>query len=266
MIAGTLARLTEPADEQLETWFRSGGLPGLHVERTQQGLDGRPVQQGTAATKVESTERRVDVGVNVDGEAVALDVSDEPAMDDISTEWVADVTGSGLLAAESVAGEDRFAFPFDLFASVTGRDVELLHVDVAELHTEWSSTDSLGDVWMTGASDDEDATSIQYHEAADVTTTPTFGMGFVRPWNGTVERGVIYESGYAAIYSSNTASAYVRFVEDELLPFAYAPGDESEQSTLVAECDRCGREPTPEHGLTDGLCITCVDAEERGGG
>lgn len=231
MIAGTLARLESSADEPLETWFRDRGLPGIHVERTQSSFDDRPVQAGTAATRVEATEKRVDVGVSGSGTAVALDVTDEPSMETISTEWVADVTGSGLLAAASVNGDGKYPFPFDLFASVTDRDVERLRVDVSKLHAAWSAEDVLGDVWMVGSDDDQGA-SIDYHDRASPDEKPTIGMGFERPWSGTVERGVVYASGYVAVYSSNTASAFVRFVEEELLPYCETESEDSQQVTL----------------------------------
>lgn len=238
MIAGTLARLSDPADEQLESWFRDGDLPALYVKRTQTGFDDRPVQQGLAGARIETNREQVYVGRSNKGRV--LDSESEPVLTDVSTEWVADVTKSGLIAAESVAGDDRYAFPFDIFAARTSRKIELLEFDVAELYTAWDSDDSLEKVWMRGSSD-EDAASIQYHEAAEAGAEPTNGLGFVKSWGGTVERGIIYESGYVTIFSTNSASAFVRFVEEEILPFAYVPeGEESEQSTLD-ESDADGR-------------------------
>jgi len=269
MIAGTLALLEEPVDEPLDTWFRDRDLPAIHVERTQTSFDDRPVQQGTAATRVETTRRDAAVAVNAEGEAIALDVTDEPAMQDVSSEWVADITGSGLVAAESLTGTDEYAFPFDIIAARTERSLQRVYINVAKLHSAWSEEDALGDVWMTGT-DDEDSASIQYHDAADVETKPTIGLGFVRPWNGTVERGVVYESGYVAIYSSNTASSFVRFVEEELLPYRYEQEDDAEQTTLTDDgdetptCDECGRESNSVGEILPGLCIVCGDkkAEE----
>lgn len=226
MIAGTLARLADPADALLED-YHNGGFRALDVSDTQERLDGRHVQAGMAAGQVETTLQKV----HLDGSDI--ETSQEEVLETVATEWVADVTGTGLLVAESTAAEEPYPFPFDLFATRTGRDVDLLEIDVPRLHATWAGEDALGDVWMTAAGDD-DRTAIDYHDAASSASEPTIGLGFKRPWNGTVERGVVYASGYVAVYSTSTASTFVEFVESELLPFAsvYTGEDESDQQTL----------------------------------
>lgn len=235
MIAGTLARLQEPAAEALTDTYNGSDLPALDVRTTQRTLDDRPIQQGYAGTRLEVDQQVVDVAVGRDGTPGALDVHTEPEMTDIATEWVADVTGTGVIAAESVAGPDRWAFPFDLFATITDRTPDRLGVDIEAMHEAWvmGEEDGLADAWMVGQ-DDGESTEMQYHDAAEVTTQPTFGLGFVKPWNNTVSRGVAYESGYVAVYNATSAEAFIRFVGDAILPYTY-PREESEQTTLGGE-------------------------------
>lgn len=236
MIAGSLAVLEQPTDEALESWFRNGrSLPALDVQRTQQSLeDDRPIQSGKAATTVETTHRDISVGVNTDGEPIAIDVDRYEGREQLVTDWVADVTDTGLIVAESTDGEGELAFPFDVFWNVTGQQPERLRVNIAALHEEWDRDGVLGDVWMTSA-DIGGGASIEYHDEADEDARPTIGMGFERPWSGKVMRGVVYESGYCAIYSSSSAPDVVRFLEEELLEFAGIPDDDEpaeEQETL----------------------------------
>lgn len=226
MIAGTLAVLDEPA-EPLESWFRNRGLPALVVEDSQDALDAddtdseRPIQRGKAAARAEENRRVVDVGVNTDGEPIALDERYEPHPVDVATEWVADVTRSGIIAAESVHDDGPLPFPFDLFYSLTGQRPRQQWIDVRELKWAWDREDVLVDVWMAGEEDFEsDGAAISYHDAAEADTETSLGLGFAREWGGRVYRGVVYPSGYLAIHSSVTPAAYVEFAEETVLPFA----------------------------------------------
>ena len=233
MLAGTLGVLETPADEQLESYFASGGeIPALDVEQTQTSFDDRPIQSGKVAGYVDETVQDISVGVTADGEPVAIDVEERPERTRTVTEWVADVTASGIIMAESVAGDDVAAFPFDLFWNVTGSKVTRPWIDVEGLHRQWSREDVLGDVWMVGK-DPGDGAQMSYHDAADESDSPTFGLGFERPWNGTVMRGVAYESGYIAVYNTNHPSLFIRFIDEELMDHT-DDGETGEQQTLSA--------------------------------
>ncbi|PSP80151.1 hypothetical protein BRC81_02880 [Halobacteriales archaeon QS_1_68_20] len=233
MIAGTLALLESPAEDPLETWSNDGSPPALDVRDTQQNLDGGSVvQHGVAAGRV--TRTRVDVDVAPNG--TILTTSDEVPQE-VTSEWVADVTGSGLVVAESVYGSGEFAFPFDVIASQTNERPEQLAIDVESLGRSWEADeeDGLLDTWMVGRDDGEGA-RISYHQDAHPTDAreATIGLGFERDWRGTVARGVVYRSGYVAIWRDWTHAVFCRFVEQELLPFAFVPEDdeEAEQTTL----------------------------------
>lgn len=77
-----------------------------------------------------------------------------------------------------------------------------------------------------------------------------------------------------ALYSTSDASDAIRFIEEELLPFAEVADDRDnpiKQSELpdgddeTTECEECGRES--DSVGDDGLCIVCRDKrEEESGG
>jgi len=230
MLAGTIARLQHPVDSLLEDHHRGGALPALSVEQTQTRVDDPPVQAGSAATTIET--QAIDAMVLEDTDTPGVLHTEQVASTTtIVADWVADVTGTGLVVASTTDGDDRWAFPYGLVANQTGERLDRLEIDVTQMHAAWSSDDDLGDVWMTGASDDDDATQIQYHDAADIETRPTIGMGFTRPWGGTVVRGIVYQSGYVAIYSAETPATFIGFLEECILPYVEAHDGEM-QSTL----------------------------------
>lgn len=218
MIGGTVVMLDQALNEPIESTYQGTDLPAINVMETQSSFDDRPIQKGEAADRTETNERQVDVVVNAAGEPKALDTRIEPVMSHQYTEWVADFTCSGLLVIESIAGDGDLDFPLDLFWNVTGQRINRVWINIEELHRGWSSDGNLGNVWMRGA-DAGDGATIEYHEACNVDDSATIGLGFNRAWRGTVMHGVVYDSGYVALYNCNVASRAVRFIEDELLPF-----------------------------------------------
>lgn len=235
MIAGTIGVLETATNEPLEDYYSSQGdrLPALVVDRTQTSLDGGPVQAGQAAGRVDVTTRDVTVAHTREGDPGGIMIEREDTRETVVSEWVADPTMSGLVAASTLAGPQDDPFPFNLIRRVAGRRVVRQCVDVRDLHLDWRKADALGDVWMVGSESSEGA-SIEYHGRADRDVRPTIGMGFERPWNGSVVRGVVYASGYVAAYSVESPEAFTRFVADELLAYCGVPeeGEESAQQTL----------------------------------
>lgn len=240
MYAGTLARLAEPADAPFETATASdGGLPALAVEETQRTLNNRPVQEGTAATGV--TTAVDEVSVNDSGGDVSLVDDTRVVEHQASTEWVADPVGTGLVVPASVRGDTSLSFPLDLFAAQADRDVERLGVLVDQLYAAWDRDATVADVWMT-TTEDADGTEIAYHDTVDRDTEPTLGVGFERQWNGDVYTGVVFRSGYVAVYDAEMPATFVRYAAEEVLPHAFVqqdPDDEEDgegddQSTLPA--------------------------------
>jgi hypothetical protein len=267
MYAGTIARLEEPIDEPLESRFANDYYPAFDVQRTQTSFDDRPIQEGQAADRVDTFEQRVEIDRAESGKDRSISTERVEERETLLTDWVADVTGTGLIAAESVDGPGPFAFPFDQFYFVGGEDVERLRINLEEAYTAWKGDDDLGNVWMN-ASDPGDGAQMSYHQQADADQKPTIGLGFERPWDGTVVRGVAYESGYVALYSVESAIKFVRFVGDELLPYAQPYDDEDEQATLGEDdevCDNCGRDVSVQEYLGGRYCATCIDGHEDGG-
>ena len=267
MYAGTIARFEDALEEPLESRFANGHYPAFDVQRIQASFDDRPIQEGQAADRVDVEGERVEIASNGSGDDRSIVTERTEERDTLLTDWVADPTGTGLIAAESVDGPGPFAFPFDQFFFVGGEDVERLRINLEDAYLAWKGEDSLGNVWMN-ASDPGDGAQMSYHQQADADQKPTIGLGFERPWDGTVVRGVAYESGYVALYSVESAVDFVRFVGDELLPYARPVDDEDEQSTLGEDdevCDNCGRDVSVQEFLGGRYCATCIDAHEDGG-
>lgn len=241
-MAGTVAELESPAEEPLESWFRNRDLPAVDVETTQAplGNDHGPVQIGTAASRIDDTEREASVGVDGSGDPVALHVESVRTRSEVITEWIAEVSELGLVIPESVHGADskEYPFPLDLFYARTSREPYLLEFDVRAIHRAWEDDNTLGEVWMAGTKEetDEDEVNdvdIAYgYEAEQLSDLASIGLGFKRVWQGTVMRGVVYASGYVALYSCENASEFVRFVDGELRPFAERVETNDAQATL----------------------------------
>ena len=217
MNAGTIAVLEDSTDAPLDSWARDDGAPpALDVRETQQQIDGTPIQTGMAAGTVESSTDRV----RVDGTEVTVESVD--GRDTVATEWMADVTGSGLVVAGSTYNTAKeHPFPLDLITHNTGTPCRRVRVDTDALAAAWADDDALRDVWMCAEGDDEQ-TVMKYGDAAtpsDAGTANT-GVGFSAAFGGTVFKGVIYESGYVAVWRDIDAGGFLDFVAQEILPFA----------------------------------------------
>lgn len=231
MQAGTIAILPEEtAAERLKSF--QNGLRALDVQKTLAYLDEARVQQGRVMDMVETQDEHV----FVDGEAI--EVEREDAEERVWTDWIADVTDAGFVAAERTTGSDP-TFPFDIFRARTGVVVEPAYVNVPAFA---DAQDDL-DVWLVGRKElDEDglerqAVNMDYNDptAAQLATDANVGLGFRTAWNSTMVRGVLYASGYLALYDNGVGPIqFARFVREEVIPHAYVPGpeDEPEQATL----------------------------------
>lgn len=238
MIAGDLALLDETTDETLDSYYRRSPPRALDVDATQAELtEDRHVQSGTAVSTVDATETDVVFQADAEGDTVGVEVERVDASETVASDWIADVSDSGLLAAASTVDTgDLLPFPYDVLAERTGRDVRLLQIDVEALYADWHSRDDLADVWLKGVSedgsdDDEGGTRIDYHDHADADDEPAdLGVGFRVRWGGTIARGVAYASGYVAVYNAATPGEFVSFVEDEILPHTGAEAPEDEEA------------------------------------
>lgn len=227
MHAGTLGLLSESADDALESWaYTPGEPPALDVRDTQQTLDNRPVQTGYAAARIEVSEREV----TIDGTEISTSSVDKREV--AHSGWVAEVTGSGIVVAESVAADDETSpFPFDLVASRTASRCLRYSVDVNRLASAWADDDVITGVWMVASEDDTgEGVTLDYGQNAKLSDVDqaSIGLGFVRGFQGSETKGVVFRGGYLSAYRDWTASKFIRFVEHEIVPFAfeYDPPDE----------------------------------------
>jgi len=255
MIAGTLGLLESPADEALNS--HSGMVGALDVRDTQEYLDGGVVQSGVAAAQREVTDELV----HVTGSDIEVERTETSHW--THTEWVADVQ-TGFVLAERTAGSDP-GFPWGVFRAATGRTVASAAIDTAAFIDAQDDPD----VWFTGADvDGRDDVRMDYHAAASLGSTadaPNIGVGFDIPWQGTTMRGIVYASGYVALFEETAGPVqFATFVRDEVLPFAANPEDDDEQQESLpgidAECDECGRE---SETIADGLCVVCRDKRDE---
>lgn len=228
--AGTLGLLEDAAEDSLESWARRpDNPPALDVRKTQETLDDRPVQQGRAAAYVEDTVQDVLI------EGTAISRTSDTGRTLAYTGWVAEVTGSGIVVAESIgADDDRSPFPFDLFTARTNRRCRRYSFDIQQLASAWLEDDVLTDVWMIAFEDvDENGSgvSLDYGENAflEDVDQASIGLGFVRTFEGSETKGVVFEGGYHALYRGWPAEKFVRFVEAELVPFAFEYEPEKQQ-------------------------------------
>jgi len=220
MIAGTLATCAEPVDEPLSPWIRGeAGLPAIEVTQTQDTHGAATPQAGTAAARVDESVTDV-LARRDDSNGVLIDTDRTDAVTDMATDWYADVTGSGVILAESISANEQLPFPFDLFTARVATSVERQQLDIEALYDDWDGADGLAELWMSG-SDIGPGTQIAYHGAAD-DHRPTIGLGFKRAWSGTTIKGVAYASGYVALYTARHPADGLQFVADEILPHAEA--------------------------------------------
>lgn len=242
MIAGTLALLEETADDPLES-FADDGHRALEVKGTQEYLDGAIVQHGRVAAMVES--RTEDIIVEGD----TIDVETIETLSHVWTPWVADVTDGGFVLAERTVPNDP-PFPFGMFESLAKTWVDAALIDVAAFVRRQRDADREWDIWMAGrkeevgGEDDVDNTKIAYGEDAlrKDAIQAEVGVGFETTWRGSHVKGVVYTSGYVAVFQPSLWGPvqFARFVSEEILPVAERDVDEEEefvQEALEASAD-----------------------------
>jgi hypothetical protein len=227
MLAGQLATINEPTEKRLEDTTESDPtMPALAVNSTQTDLerDGA-IQHCTAAGRVEE---EIQEALVYEG---GISTDTVPQRTDVVSDLVADVTGTGIVVAERTAGDGLYPFPYDLVAAQTGAGVTQYEINTAAFARQFSD-DELRDTWMVGV-DDGEGVSMDYNTRANRDDAPdaTVGLGFVLSWQNAVAEGVVYESGYVAIYSAWTAPVFVEFLDDVVLPVA-EPVEEAQQATL----------------------------------
>ncbi len=86
---------------------------------------------------------------------------------------------------------------------------------------------------------DKEKTSIDYHDAADIDAAKegTVGLGFRYFWGDMHVRGIVYESGYVAMYRDMATPVFAKWLREEVLPFLRVEDGEreSDQATLTED-------------------------------
>jgi hypothetical protein len=213
MQAALLYELTgDPDGDTLESKL-DGEFPALDVERTAY-LDGKTLHHGTAAARIE-TERRVPVP----GTTEILTEAD-PVTRRVQTDFFLDLS-EGWLGVDSSDGE----FLSDLLLSRFGVVAEPQEIRVQAWSERLERQDDAG-VWGISYSQENaeraDRAGAQYHGDAAVHKLPPEGLsavGFYYNWDGQPVRGMLAESGYAAVYRDWSPDRFGRWLADEILPY-----------------------------------------------
>ncbi|NHN40508.1 hypothetical protein G9C85_02500 [Halorubellus sp. JP-L1] len=255
MQAGILGITDDLIDEPAVTTGKKGGGVTIASEAITYLSGETEIYEGTAAGHVDTTKQFVETAVSSDGDIIDIFTSSEPARREVAVDFTADLTADpGFVAVSSTDGE----FLWEHLSAAKDTWIERAVIDLNSFAGALEDEDA--DVWQVGEeqASENGYVSIDYHDAAH---PPSGGshvvqLGFVYPWNSTVVRGTITESGYVAVYAGATqAATWGRWLREEVLPHVALPEGPT--------CDRCGNEP--ERGLKDGLCIVCRDRADEDG-
>ena len=213
-----------------------GEFPAVDAEGAHY-LDGNTVYFGTAADLIEEQNEEVTV------DADEITTNRAKALIPRAIDFYADVsTDPGFIGVSSASTGEWF---IKRVAAQTGVTVKETRIDVDGFADHIREQTETADAWNVSHSRDfgggKEKTSIDYHDAADIESARdgTIGLGFEYMWDDTFVEGVIYESGYVAIYSNGfIEELFAKWVREEVLPFLeidLGEDDESEQTTLTED-------------------------------
>lgn len=227
MIAGQLALLNDPADEQLANYHDQTGR-ALEVEETQTYLnDDLTIQSGMIAGEVPKQDERV----ILDGHEITVEKRDVKRR--VPSKWIADVDGKGWILAERTHSSDlehEPDWPFNDFATRTGREISPVRFKPWEFVRHQRDEGRSWTVEMASREQNLDDVSInwgtaQKHDAinADV------GVALTTHWRDMFVEVCLYGSGYLAIWDPPEMKPELlgRFIDEEIIPISYF-GDEAE--------------------------------------
>jgi len=231
MHAATLfLTLNEARDPTIESKM-DGELPAVDAEAVQY-LDGHELYFGSAADYIEEQIQKVHID---HGE---ITTSRENVIQRKKVEFHADVsTDPGFIGVSSASDGEWLV---KRIAAKTGVEVTETRVDVDGFAERIRKEAKAPNAWNVSRQKDYgggmEKTSIDYHQSADLDSAAdgTIGLGFEYFWDQTRVEGIVYESGYVALYSDTISEVFGAWVREEVLPHLYVPDvdDESEQSTL----------------------------------
>jgi len=192
--------------------------------------------------------RDPEIESKMDGELPAVDAEGVQYLDGREgvinrkvVEFYADVsTDPGFIGVSSASDGEWLV---KRIAAKTGVEVTETRVDVDEFAERIREEADAPNAWNVSRQQDYgggmEETSIDYHRSADLdaATNGTIGLGFEYFWDDTRVEGIVYESGYVALYSDTISEVFGAWVREEVLPHLYIPeaGEETEQDTLTED-------------------------------
>jgi hypothetical protein len=235
MIAGALAKLSEPVDEPIDNYHDSGQR-AVDVDSSIQYLDGHRVQNGTVAGPVKQEEEIVDVTGHT------IEVERRQRENIVASEWLADVEADGWIMADrtyTTEEDHRPPFPFSLFETRLGVEIQPMYFDVEAFVKRQREHDRSMAVEMASieGSESEDV-RIDWGKSVSVDQALQSNVGTAMQihWRDRFIRLVIYESGYTALWSEEDVTPVVgRFVHEELAPIAVTEAELEEDDHTQAE-------------------------------
>lgn len=239
MMAGALAIMDDYGSTYRVSSEQWTDRDAIDVQESQDGLDDTLVQSGAACAMVESTAQ--DVGINPDGGIWTEQVG---SREHVYSEWVAD-PHTGFATAASTTGTDP-GFPFSQLSSVLDTRLRRAVIDPGGFAEDRYDAYPQTEFWMTGnktpSGDIEtpDDVRIAYGNDAKAAAAHSaeIGVGFSTNWHGKGVRGVIYASGYIALYNSTVGPVqFAGFIRDCILPHAEVPEEPEEEFTQQALTD-----------------------------
>jgi hypothetical protein len=203
----------------------------LEVQDGYSYLDGGDVvQHGMAAETLEESRTEVEL------EDHSVETLREDELELVSTEWIADLAGAGYACVDTSDG----SFFWDMIAAQVGVRVDRAEIDVGGFVRDRRDLDPKPDWWMKarreGSEEDPSGVSIDYHgDVPQEVIDANIGIGFEYSYEGRLVSGVLYESGFVAMFGPEAwgTEHFARWLKDEVLPYAGVEDDApGEQDTL----------------------------------
>jgi len=205
----------EASDPEVKSKL-DGEPPAVDAEYTTY-LDGNTCYFGTAADLLEVQQESVTI---TEDEVATQQVK---GLQEKAVDFYADVaTDPGFIGVSSASDGEWLV---QRIAAQTGVEVLKTWIDVDAFADHIRQQAETADAWNVSRSRDygggKEETSIDYHDAANIDDAQkgTLGLGFQYFWGDTRVRGIVYESGYVAMYRDMVTIEFAKWLREEVLPF-----------------------------------------------
>jgi hypothetical protein len=231
-----------PDDEDLVEKL-DGEFPAVDVEGTHY-LDGQTLYHGEAAARIHE-ERDLPMPTNGGIAVEPLEASRRVLVDfyaDLQEGWAGVSSGDGEWFVDEYLYNKHRLDAYEMYVGMESWIQDFVDEDTATVWGLTYSVESGDETTRAGAQFHRDASIEQIErDAEDIS-----GVGFGYSWGNNPIRGVIYESGYVAVYSQSVSeSMFARYLSDHVLPYTVSSADRTlhtEQSTLGETDDETAEE------------------------